>query len=95
MSYHIIAARSQAASPAVPLAVPPLAVSKMLSLGLTSVYGLMRSGELRSFRVGRARRIILDSVSDYIERRAVHDGHATSKNEPVKSPARQGANAAA
>jgi excisionase family DNA binding protein len=57
-------------SPHVVLAVPPLAVCKMLSLGLTSVYELMRTGELRSFRIGRARRIVLESVEDYIQRQA-------------------------
>jgi excisionase family DNA binding protein len=62
-------------SPHAVLAVPPIAVCKMLSLGLTSVYELMRTGELRSFRIGRTRRITMESVEGYIERQA---------KEPVK-----------
>jgi excisionase family DNA binding protein len=51
-----------------PLAVPPLEAARMLSLGLTRLYRLMRSGELDSFHSGRSRRITVRSIEAYVAR---------------------------
>jgi putative molybdopterin biosynthesis protein len=42
-------------------------LSKMLRIGKTKLYELLRSGELPSFRVGRLYRVTLADVERYIE----------------------------
>jgi excisionase family DNA binding protein len=51
-----------------PLAVPPREAAALLSLGLTRTYTLMRTGELQSFHSGRACRITVQSIKDYVAR---------------------------
>ena len=51
-----------------PLAVPPLEAARMLSLGLSRLYQLMRTGELDAFHSGRSRRITVESIEAYIAR---------------------------
>jgi excisionase family DNA binding protein len=58
-----------AARPLSILAVSPEEAARMLSLGLTRIYALMRAGELASFDAGRARRITTDSIHRYVQRR--------------------------
>jgi len=63
-----------------PPSVTPLAVSareacRLLSIGMYHLYALMRSGEIRSFHCGQARRITVASIHDYIARQlAANDG---------------------
>lgn len=38
----------------------------LLSIGRNTVYALVRSGQIRSFRIGRCYRIPKDSVAEYI-----------------------------
>lgn len=52
-----------------PLAVPPLEAGRLLSLGISRVYALMRAGELQSYQDGNARRITMESINAHIERR--------------------------
>jgi hypothetical protein len=52
-----------------PLAVPPKTAGNMLGFGLTRVYALMKAGELQSYVDGGARRILVDSIKQYIARR--------------------------
>jgi excisionase family DNA binding protein len=51
-----------------PLAVPPLEAARLLSLGVTRIYALMRDGELRSYIDGRTRRVTMASLHGYIAR---------------------------
>ena len=52
-----------------PLAVPPRDACRLLSIGQSRLYALMRSGELPSYWDGRARRITVAAIHDYIARR--------------------------
>jgi len=56
-----------------PLAVPPLEAARLLSLGMTKIYRLMRSGELESYKDGRARRITMSSIHEHLARRLADD----------------------
>jgi excisionase family DNA binding protein len=48
----------------------PESVGVLLDMGRTSVYGLMASGELRSVKIGRSRRIPADALEEYVSRLA-------------------------
>ena len=52
-----------------PLAVPPREACRLLSLGISRIYALMRAGELDSYGDGRARRITVASIHGYVARR--------------------------
>lgn len=39
-----------------------------LSLGRTTTYALVRSGELRSVQIGRLRRVPADALAEYVSR---------------------------
>jgi hypothetical protein len=58
--------RSTAPSP--PIAISPLAASRLLSIGTSSLYNLLRAGELDGFHCGRARRVTTQSIEDYVAR---------------------------
>lgn len=51
------------------LLVTPEAAGEMLSIKRTKVFALLKSGELRSVRVGRLRRISTAAIVEYVERR--------------------------
>jgi hypothetical protein len=53
----------------IPLAVPPKAAAQMLGYGVTHLYKLLNTGELESFADGGARRVLVKSINDYIERK--------------------------
>ena len=40
----------------------------LLSIGRNTAYDLVRSGQIRSFRIGRCYRIPKDSVVEYLEK---------------------------
>ena len=65
---------------AMPLAVTPNEACHLLSLKLSSVYALMRAGELRSFAAGRARRITMASIHDYIARQLADTAGGWKRN---------------
>jgi excisionase family DNA binding protein len=56
-----------------PLAVPPKVAAQMLGYGLTHIYALLKRGELTSFLDGGARRILVSSIAEYIERKLEAD----------------------
>jgi excisionase family DNA binding protein len=49
------------------LYTPEGAATKLAS-GRTTVYALIKSGELRSVKIGRSRRIPADALQDYVTR---------------------------
>jgi hypothetical protein len=51
-----------------PVAVPPNTAFAMLSLGVTKGYQLINSGELESFKIGRATRVTTASIRAYVAR---------------------------
>jgi len=53
-----------------PLAVPPQEASRLLS---SRLYELMRTGELVSYRDGRARRITMASIHEHMARQLAAD----------------------
>ncbi len=57
------------ALPAIPEALKVPEVMTALRLSRFKVYDLIRSGQLRSFTVGRARRIPVDAVRQYMQDR--------------------------
>jgi excisionase family DNA binding protein len=44
----------------------PEEAADALSLGRTTVYGLMSDGALRSVKIGRARRVPADALTDFV-----------------------------
>jgi hypothetical protein len=70
-----------------PLAVSPRVASRLLSLGTTRLYQLIRDGEVDSYIDGtRARRITMASIKRYIARRLHEqnkgDGHRRYASSP-------------
>ena len=51
-----------------PLAVPPKVAWRLLGICNTTGYGLLAAGELRSYTIGRARRITMESIRNLIAR---------------------------
>ena len=78
-------------SPSVaPLAVPPQEAARLLSLGMWRIYQLMRTGELVSYRDGRARRITMASIHDRMARQiAAASADGWRRIEPNPSPRRK------
>jgi excisionase family DNA binding protein len=62
-----------AASKVQPLAVSPRDARTMLGCCHQKIYQLIGSGELKSFKIGRARKITVESIKAYIERRLRND----------------------
>jgi excisionase family DNA binding protein len=54
-----------------PVAVRMAVAGRMLGLGRTKIYELLKTGELTSVKVGRARLILVSSVRRFIENQIV------------------------
>jgi len=52
-----------------PLVIKPKAASELLACSLTRIYKLMADAEIESFRDGRSRKITLQSIRRYVERK--------------------------
>jgi excisionase family DNA binding protein len=52
-----------------PLVVSPEAAAQMLGIKLSKLYLLMKQGELENYSCGRARRVVVESIHNYIARR--------------------------
>jgi excisionase family DNA binding protein len=44
----------------------PEEAAEALSIGRSTVFHLMRSGELRSVKIGKSRRVPVDAVTEYV-----------------------------
>lgn len=67
---------SKSNQPLDPLAVTIRDAGRLLSLGRTSVYELLESGVLSSFRVGRRRLVTYESIARLV---ASHAGEAATR----------------
>ena len=65
--------------PVAPLAVPPSQAAHLLSIGISRLYRLLRTGKLASYRDGRARRITTASIHEHISRRLAEDNAPSSR----------------
>lgn len=52
-----------------PLAVSPQRARRLLDIGNTRLYELLGTGELRSYKDGKSRRIVFASLKEYVARR--------------------------
>ena len=81
-----MAARPPAAMPQ-PLAVSPRVASRLLSLGNTRLYQLIRDGEIDSYVDGeRARRVTMASIKNYIKRRLREQNNKDGRRRYATSP---------
>ncbi|MFD5862606.1 helix-turn-helix domain-containing protein [Streptomyces chartreusis] len=56
-------------------------VAEQLGVGLTTAKALIKSGELRSVKIGRARRVPADALHEYVQRLdAVQNGTPDGEN---------------
>ena len=65
-----------------PLAVPPRDACRLLSIGMSRLYRLLRAGELPSYWDGRARRIPVASIHDYVARRLADANTSRQGKQP-------------
>jgi excisionase family DNA binding protein len=49
------------------LLLTPSEAARLLGISRTKIYELMYAGELRSVKIGRARRIPMSSVSEFVK----------------------------
>lgn len=54
--------------PEPPVLVTVEEVARRLSIGRTATYMLVLKGELQSVKIGRTRRVVVTSITDYITR---------------------------
>ncbi len=54
----------------------PEEVAEALHVGRCTVYDLIRTNQLQSFKIGKLRRIPVDAVHEFIKRMADEDGDA-------------------
>jgi excisionase family DNA binding protein len=71
-----------------PLAVRPRDACQLLAVGNTRLYELIGSGQLESYLDGRARRITMASIKQYIARRIAAAGPATNSQRETKPQSR-------
>ena len=65
-----------------PIAVRPSVAFAMLGVRKTRGYQLINSGELQSFLDGNSRRILVQSIKDYVSRRLADPTTAVMKPTP-------------
>lgn len=51
-----------------PLALPPKDAFAILGIGVTKGYELIASGDLKTFKVGRATRVTTESIRAFVDR---------------------------
>lgn len=56
------------------LAVSPTEAARICSIGRTTLYAALSSGELRSAKIGTRRLITLDALRDWLKRKEISAG---------------------
>lgn len=56
------------------LLLRPEEAARRLSIARSSLYELVLTGEIKSLKIGRSRRIPLEALEDYIERKLREQG---------------------
>jgi hypothetical protein len=67
------------------LVVSPRHARQLLDTGNTRLYELLAAGELDSFLEGRSRKITVESIQRFIDRRVADEKRRTAGNEPSKA----------
>ncbi len=57
-----------------PLLLTPVEAARRLSIARSSLYELLLTGEIVSIKIGRSRRIPLDALTDFIDRKRGEQG---------------------
>ena len=52
-----------------PLLVTPVEAARLLSVDRTTIYRLLIAGDIQAISIGRARRVVVASLHDYIVRK--------------------------
>jgi len=65
-----------------PLAVPPSQAAHLLSIGISRLYRLLRTGKLASYRDGRSRRIPMVAIHEYVARHLAADPNGWRQIRP-------------
>ena len=72
------------------LLVTPEEAARRLSVGRTTIYELMSSGELQSVNIGRCRRVPVSSLSSFVSKLigdvAVENADGNSRPRPSRRP---------
>ncbi len=57
-----------------PLLLTPAQAAERLSIARSSLYSLLLTGEIVSLKIGRSRRVPLDALAAYIDRKVREQG---------------------
>ena len=57
-----------------PLLLTPQEAARRLSIARSSLYELLLTGEIVSLKIGRSRRVPLDALAEYIDRKVREQG---------------------
>lgn len=52
-----------------PLLLTPVEAARRLSIARSSLYELLLTGEIVSIKIGRSRRVPMDALTDFIDRK--------------------------
>ena len=66
---YIAGGASETAPPVPKLLLKPEEGMEVLGVGKTTFFSLLKTGEIKSVRIGRARRVVAASLHDYVEAR--------------------------
>jgi excisionase family DNA binding protein len=75
-----------------PLVVSPEGAAQMLGIKVSKLYLLLKAGELENYSCGRARRVVVASIHDYIARRLAESaatGWQTWQHNPISRRQRE------
>jgi excisionase family DNA binding protein len=70
-----------------PIAVDAIEAARLLSISVSSLYALLRQGELENFYSGKSRRIPVRAIEDYVARQLSANG--TQARRPRKRRSNQ------